>query len=315
MGNGVQSTMTNASAFCPAGISSFFQAVTTSSPPQSIEAACRIGARGGGFVIDKGVTTEVKLTSTKKTGIDVTINGKAAPEANVTREVFKLLLPKIKTPCQISVSHKAEVPIGAGYGASAAGAVSTAMALAKAFDLKMTLNQLGQIAHTAEIRCATGLGSVSGVIRGGAILILEPGAPGYDRVDWLPMNPSHRIVTASFAPIPKKDIIFAEDALQVVNREGQKVLRQILRNPDPVRFIKLCWGFAQRAGFLSDRIAEVMEKAMDAGALGATQNMIGDAFHALVDVKRVDSVVSSVADDFKSEVLVSKISHGGPIYR
>lgn len=307
--------MTNASAFCPAGISSFFQAVTTSSPPQSIEAACRIGARGGGFVIDKGVTTEVKLNSAKKTGIDVTINGKNAPEANVTREVFKLLLPKIKIPSRISVSHKVEVPIGAGYGASAAGAVSTAMALVKAFDLNMTLNQIGQIAHTAEIRCATGLGSVSGVIRGGAILILEPGAPGYDRVDWLPMNPSHRIVTASFAPISKKDIIFSKDALQVVNREGQEVLKQILTNPDPVRFMKLCRGFATKAGFLSDRLAEVIEKAMDAGALGATQNMIGDAFHALVDMKHVNSVVSSVADDFKSEVLVSKISMGGPIYR
>jgi pantoate kinase len=306
--------MTKASAFCPAGISSFFQAVTTSPPPRSIGAACRIGARGGGFVIDKGVTTEVKITSTKKTGIAVTINGKNAPEANVTREVFKLILSKIKKPYQISVSHHVEVPIGAGYGASAAGAVSTAMALAKAFDLKMTLNQIAQIAHTAEIRCATGLGSVSGVIRGGAILILDPGAPGYDRVDWLPMNPTHRIVTASFAPISKKDIIFAKDALQAVNREGQMVLRQILTNPDPVRFMNLCRGFAEKAGFLSNRLAEVIENTMGAGALGATQNMIGDAFHALVDVKKVDSVVSSIADYFESEVLVSKISKGGPIY-
>jgi pantoate kinase len=313
MGKGVQNTMTKASAFCPAGISSFFQAVTNSSPPRSITAACRIGARGGGFIIDKGVATEVKITSTKKTGIAVTINGKNAPEANVTREVFKLLLSKINKPYQISVSHHVEVPIGAGYGASAAGAVSTAMALAKVLDLKMTMNQIAQIAHTAEIRCATGLGSVSGVIRGGAILILEPGAPGYDRVDWLPMNPSHRIVTASFAPISKKDIIFSKKALQAVNREGQKVLQQILSNPDPVQFMKLCRGFAQKAGFLSDRIAEVIEKVMNAGALGATQNMIGDAFHALVNVRDVDSVVGSVADDFKSEVFVSRISRGGPI--
>lgn len=306
--------MTKASAFCPAGISSFFQAVTTGSPPRSLEAACRIGARGGGFVIDKGVTTEVEIAFTEDTGIDVIINGNNAPEAKVTREVFRLLLSRIETPCQASVSHHVEVPIGAGYGASAAGAVSTAMALVKALDLKMTLNQIAQIAHTAEIRCATGLGSVSGVVRGGAILILEPGAPGYDRVDWLPMNPSHQIVTASFAPISKKDIIFSKDALQVVNREAQKVLQQILTNPDPVRFLKLCRGFAQKAGFLSERLAKVIEKAMAAGALGATQNMIGDAFHALVDISDVDAVVNAITDDFLSEVLVSKIARGGPIY-
>ncbi|MFX1318692.1 MAG: hypothetical protein ACFE9D_02805 [Promethearchaeota archaeon] len=305
--------MKRASAFCPAGISSFFQAVTPNQPPKTLQDAYEVGARGGGFILEKGVYTEVKVEPAETTEIQVTINGHNAPEAKVTREMCRLLLNETEETYQIQVNHEVEVPIGAGYGASAAGAVSTAMALSRVLGMHLTLNRIGQFAHFAEIRCATGLGSVSGVIRGGMILILEPGAPGYDRVDWIPIDPSHRIVTASFAPISKEDIIFSKNALQIVNREGAKVLQQILANPTPKHFMKLCNGFANKVGFLSERIADVLEKVTDAGALGATQNMIGDAFHALVDVDRVDSVIHAVAHLFPpNALLVSHVASTGP---
>jgi len=305
--------MKRASAFCPAGISSFFQAVTPDLPPKTMQDAYTVGARGGGFILEKGVYTQVKVEPTESTEIEVTINGKNAPEAKVTCEVCQLLLDEIEGSYRIQVDHEVEVPIGAGYGASAAGAVSTTMALSRALGMHLSLNRIGQFAHFAEIRCATGLGSVSGVIRSGMILILEPGAPGYDRVDWLPLDPSHRIITASFAPISKEDIIFSPNALQAVNREGAKVLQQILANPTPECFMKLCNKFANKVGFLSERIADVLEKVIDAGALGATQNMIGDAFHALVDVDSVDSVIQSVAHLFPpNALLVSHVTCNGP---
>ncbi len=307
--------MKSISAFCPAGISSFFQAVTTSPIPQSFGEICHIGARGGGFIIDKGVTTKITVSPASKSQIAVRINNQNAPGAKVTREVCSLLLEKVDAKYHISVDHAVEVPIGAGYGASAAGAVSTAMALSKALSIHLTLNQIGQLAHIAEIRSATGLGSVSGVIRGGAILILEPGAPGYDRVDWVPLEPSHRIVTASFAPISKEDIIFSKKALRVVNREAQRVLDQFLEDPNPVYFMDLCRDFAKKAGFLSKRLATVLDIVVEAGALGATQNMIGDAFHALVDVNDITSVVNSLTEIFPSNnIQVMLPSRGGPRY-
>ena len=308
--------MNRASAFCPAGISSFFQAVTTDSTPQTMEEAALIGARGGGFILDKGVHTDIAVESAKTTEVEVTINDQLAPDAKVTHEVCRQFLNQVEDNYQIRVNHQVEVPIGAGYGASAAGAVSTAMALARVFGMNLSLNQIGQIAHFAEIRCATGLGSVSGVIRGGMILILEPGAPGYDRVDWIPFPPSYRIVTASLAPIPKEDIIFSKKALKVVNHEGRRVLNQILSNPSPTEFMKLCNGFARKVGFLSKRIAKVLDDVMDAGAVGATQNMIGDAFHAVVHIKDLKSVVQTVADIFPSNaILVSELSYAGPRHR
>jgi pantoate kinase len=305
--------MKRASAFCPAGISSFFQAVTPDSPPKTMEDAYTVGARGGGFILEKGVYTDVKAESADTTVIEVTINSQNAPEAKVTREACRLLLNDIEDSFRIQVDHDVEVPIGAGYGASAAGAVSTTMALSRALGMQLTLNRIGQFAHFAEIRCATGLGSVSGVVRRGMILILEPGAPGYDRVDWLPLDPSYRIVTASFAPISKEDIIFSKKALEAVNREGAKVLQKILANPTPENFMKLCNGFASKVGFLSKRTSDVLKKVTKAGAVGATQNMIGDAFHALVHIDSVDSVIQSVAHIFSPKtILVSDVTCTGP---
>ena len=296
--------MKQVSAFCPSGISSFFQPVISRSPITKMEEALRIGARGGGFILEKGVHTKVRVTQAKRNSIKITINGKKAPEAKVTRKICSLLLERVDTSYMVSVDHDIEVPIGAGYGTSAAGAVSTALALSKAVGLRLTLNKLAQFAHTAEIFCATGLGSVSGVIRGGAILILEPGAPGYDQVDWMPLEPSHQIVTASFAPIPKENIIFSPRTLAAVNQETEQVLQQVLYEPDIALFLKLCNNFAQKAGFLSDRVKTCIDVTLKAGAIGATQNMIGDAFHALVDSKDIDQILTALKGQLSREQII-----------
>lgn len=306
--------MKEARAFCPSGISSFFQPVTLGAPPTSFASACRIGARGGGFILSKGVHTRARAKPNDEVMVHVTINGVAAPEARVTREVCSMLLDRVDTRYAIIIDHRIEVPIGSGFGTSAAGAVSTGLALAKAIGLHLTLNQIGQLAHVAEIRCATGLGTVSGVLRGGAILILEAGAPGFDYVDWLPLDPSYRIVAASFAPIPKDNILFSKSLLTVVNGEAEKVMRQIQQEPDPALFLKLCYHFAQKAGFMTPRVRACIEAALAAGALGASQNQIGEAFHALVERSKVDTVVSALEPLLKPRpVVVSQISRGGPL--
>ena len=306
--------MNEAHAFCPSGISSFFQPVTLGAPPTTFESACRIGARGGGFILSKGVHTRARIKPHDQVMVHVTINGTPAPEAQVTREVCSMLLDRIQTPHAVIINHRIEVPIGCGFGSSAAGAVSTGLALAKALGLHLSLNQIGQLAHVAEIRCATGLGTVSGVLRGGAILVLEAGAPGFDYVDWLPLDASYRIVAGSFAPIPKENILFSRSLLAVVNEEAEKVMRQIQQEPDPALFLRLCYNFAQKAGFMTPRVKTCIEAALAAGAVGASQNQIGEAFHALVERSKVDEVVGALESRIRPRpLIVSQISRGGPL--
>ncbi|MDH5267580.1 MAG: hypothetical protein OEW62_07885, partial [Candidatus Bathyarchaeota archaeon] len=145
-----------ARAFSPAGISSFFEICDRTPDGKLLSDSKHIGSRGGGFVISKGVLTEVSLAEAREKQIRVFINGKLSPEAETTRAVVEALLKKVPETCYVTVRHRVNVPIGAGFGSSAAGALGTALALSKALNLNLTYNQLGRITHVAEVDCQTG---------------------------------------------------------------------------------------------------------------------------------------------------------------
>ncbi len=80
-----------------------------------------------------------------------------------------------------------------GFGTSAGGALTAGLALKEALDLPLTYNQIGKIAHVAEIKCQTGLGTVSSLTStGGCVLVVEPGAPGICQLDRIPITPDYR---------------------------------------------------------------------------------------------------------------------------
>ena len=126
-----------AEAFAPAAISSFFEIHDTEAnkPITNLE---EVGARGGGFGLQKGVWTKVTIEEAKRSGITVIINGKNAPEAETTRTVIEKLLNKLRKSYSVIVNHKIEVPIGTGFGTSAGGALTSALALKEALDLPLT---------------------------------------------------------------------------------------------------------------------------------------------------------------------------------
>ncbi|MDH5663863.1 MAG: hypothetical protein OEY90_05290, partial [Candidatus Bathyarchaeota archaeon] len=127
-----------ARAFSPAGISSFFEICDRTPDGAPITDPEQIGSRGGGFAISKGVSTEVSLVEAKEKQIRVFINGKLWPEAETTRTVVETLLEKAPETYHVTVRHRVEVPIAAGFGSSAAGALGTALALSEALDLNLT---------------------------------------------------------------------------------------------------------------------------------------------------------------------------------
>ena len=54
--------------------------------------------------------------------------------------------------------------------------------------------------------------------------------------------------------------------------------------------MRACREFAVGTGFVTERVQRLMELAEKAGAIGAAQNMVGEAVHALVTVDRVEAV-------------------------
>jgi pantoate kinase len=299
-------------AFAPAGISSFFEICDRTADGKPIADPEQIGARGGGFVIQKGVHTQVEVTEAKANGISVFIDGKMAPEAETTRTVAETLLTKTDKKYAITIMHTVEVPIGAGFGSSAAGALGAALALANALELKLTYNQLGRIAHAAEVKCKTGLGTVGPIMLGGCILTVEPGAPGIGIIDRIPIPPDYVIVAGVLGPIPTKEILSSPKKREMVNLWGKKTVKAILDEPSVENFLARCLEFAEKAGFMTTRVKQLVRLAERAGAIGAAQNMVGEAVHALAREENAENIAEAFKQLLPNEkVLVAKIEFQG----
>ncbi len=299
-------------AFCPAGISSFFEICDRNPDGTLIADPERIGARGGGFALTKGVTTEVNLTRAKGNEVDVFINGALWQEAETTKTVVTTLLEKAPETYHVTVKHSLEVPIGAGFGSSAAGALGTALALSRALGLNFTYNQLGRIAHVAEVKCRTGLGTVGPLMYGGCGLTLEPGAPGYASLDRLPVSPDYKIIAGTFRPYPTKEMLSAQEKRDIINEWGRQTLQKILADPSLENFMEACKKFAMKTGFATSRVKKLIELAEKAGAIDAAQNMVGEAVHALVTVDKVATVLGAFRELLPEEkILIASIDFQG----
>jgi pantoate kinase len=290
-------------AFSPAGISSFFEICDTSPDGSPILDLERVGARGGGFGIQKGVKTEVSVEKNRVGSVNVFINGKVAPEAETTKAVAEMLLKKVDTSYTVVIKHKVDVPIGAGFGSSAAGALTAALALSKALGLNLTYNQLGRIAHVAEVKCKTGLGTVGPLMLGGCIITLEPGAPGIAIIDRIPITTDYAVVAGVFGPILTREVLSSQEKRLAVNKWGKKMLEKILSEPSLENFLACCWEFAQKTGFATERVRSLVKLAEKAGAIGAAQNMVGEAVHALTTLENAENV----AQAFKQVLPENKI--------
>jgi len=299
-------------AFSPGGISSFFEICDRTTDEKPITDPARVGARGGGFGTKKGVLTEVHLDKAKQSSAEVTINGKSAPEAETTKTVVDALLKKTDEKYAVRVRHTIDVPIGAGFGSSAGGALTTALALSKALDLKLTYNQIGRIVHVAEVQCKTGLGTVGPLMLGGCVLTVEPGAPGLAVIDRIPISRDHVVVAGVFGPMSTKQVLSSSEKRLEINKWGRITLENILDEPSLENFLACCLEFARKTGFMTEKLEKLVWLAEKAGAVGVAQNMVGEAVHAIAKSENAEKVVEAFKQVLpRDKIIVSEIDFQG----
>ena len=301
-----------AEAFSPGGISSFFEICDKAPNGIPIAEPERVGARGGGFVISKGVYTQVEVSDADTSTIQILINGKPAPEAETSRKVAEILLNGAGTTQSVTIKHIVEIPIGAGFGTSAGGALGTALALSETLGLKLTYNQLGRVAHVAEVRCKTGLGTVGPIMLGGCILSVEPGGPGIGIVDRIPIDRDYSIVTGTFGPTATRQVLSSPEKRREVNLWGKRTLDLILEEPSLENFLTRSLEFAEKTGFATNQTKKLVRLAERSGAVGVAQNMVGEAVHAIARQENSKRIVEAFKELLpKGQVLESTIDFQG----
>lgn len=283
------------SVFVPSHITGFFEILDNENPLKK-------GSRGAGVVMDKGVVTKVKIIDGM--GLEIRVNGKNDPRnASITEKTLEILKNNFDLEDRkIKIEHDVQVPIGAGFGTSAAFAIGTSMGISKILDLPLTFNKAGQFAHLAEVEMKSGLGDVIGEISGGIVLRTKGGAPGVGITDKIVLNDPEGlfVISKTFGEINTADIIEDPYHKRRINEMGRNLLQELIKDPKPRKFMELSRNFAENTGLMSSEVKETVE-ILENETIGASMAMLGNTAFA----------ISKSKDTSIDDAIVAKVDHVG----
>lgn len=286
-------------AFAPAVITNFFSIHDEPLMLKDYSDLSRVGATGGGYMLSKGVTTRAtRFNGSGSAEVKVVVNGDPTYAARTTEMALRMLIDATKPRFgALLVEQRVDVPIGQGFGASGASALSAVYAAAAALGLDLPKRKIAYFAHAADILSQTGLGTVS-VIYGsrGAGAITKSGGPGISRFLRVKTPEGLRIVTASLAPYSKSRALSSRTLRERINRFGDEALKRVEDDPTLETLAEAGRSFADRVGLKTKEASRLIETAEANGSFSASQNMIGYAVHALVMKPEVGRVVRALGE-------------------
>lgn len=262
------------SVFVPGHITGFFNIEYDENPLKK-------GSCGGGFLLSKGVTTTIKEAVNDKTSIK--INGKTdLRNETIIRKVLNIM--DIDEPFEIN--QKIDLPIGAGFGTSAAAALGTAIGMNDMLDLENTLEKSGQLAHLAEIALGSGLGDVIAELGQGIVLRTKPGAPGIGEITSLNEYDCY-IGCKTFSQISTSSIIQDEGYKRIISQNGLVAKENILKDMSSNNFLKQSYNFSKNTGLMNNDVRDLVEYLNNQdGILGSSMAMLGNTVFAFAEDKK-----------------------------
>lgn len=288
--------------FVPSHITGFFEIIDNPDPLKK-------GSKGAGIVLDRGVRTNVCAEEGREL-LEVKINGEPGLKlASITNKTVDIIKNQFKlNDKKITINHEFEIPIGTGFGISAACALGTSLGIVKTLKLPLTYNQAAAIAHLTEIEMISGLGDVIAEITGGLAIRLKEGAPGFGLTDKIIINSlnlnepgdEYYIITKTLGELETSTVIDDPVWKSRINQSGHKLLFKLLEKPDIETFFKLSRRFAEETSLMSPEIKEIVE-ILDDETMGASMAMLGNTAFAL----------SKTPDTSLDDVMVSKIDDLG----
>ncbi|MEE1335221.1 pantoate kinase [Methanobrevibacter sp.] len=277
------------SVFVPGHITGFFTI-------EDHDITLKKGSCGAGFLLSRGVRTTI--SDSDELEIDVNQGG-----STVIDEVLKIM----ETDTDFKVTQDIQLPIGAGFGTSAASALSLTLALNEFLDLGYSTDLCGQIAHMAEVNLGAGLGDVIAQTGHGLVLRVEPGAPGIGKI----RSFEHDVCIAwkTFGGIETSSIIQNPRHHQVISDVGLKYLEYFEEKPSLKNFLDFSNRFSNETKLMSDEVKNLVDYFNSRpDILGSSMGMLGNTVFAFAQNE----------DVFKNEEVenlhMDKLNNVGIVY-
>jgi pantoate kinase len=290
------------SAFSPAHITGFFKAELDETKKPEHQ-----GSLGAGFSIKKGVTTTVEVEYSEFMDFKISVSGYQPDNTQVSEFVIKEFLKNFDGNYFVNVHHDIKIPVGYGLGCSAAVALSLSYALNKAFGAKFSKEQLGRIAHNAEVMCRTGLGDVLASYHGGFEIRVKGGAPGIGQLKKIPTG-KYSAIMICFSPISTKQ--FLKERLASINGLGGKMVDKLVQSKDIGQFHEFSVEFADYVNIITPKMRAVIEDLKIHG-IKAGVALFGETVFTLVPVNMENEVVE-ILEKYQDGIIIrSKIDDIG----
>jgi pantoate kinase len=239
---------------------------------------------GCGICISDGVTSAVRPAAT----VSIRFNGRLIDFPPV-RTVVENLAPE-----PVKVFLDTPVPLGCGFGISAASSLTTAFALARRFSLEKSRWELGEIVLRAEIQHRTGIGDPVTQLFGG--IVLRRWRTGPFDAQSLTGDPGQRSTAAPatskglnlaaplyyrvFGPLSTKEVLSNPPLLQRLAEEGRASLDWLERHEQTFtleQLLERSLAFSRNSGLVTDaRVVGAIEDAKRNQGV-ATMVMLGQS--------------------------------------
>ena len=251
----------NKSVFVPGHVTGFFNI-------ENHEISLKNGSCGAGFLLSRGVKTTISPSD--KLSIDVNQGDEI-----VIEEVLKIL----EIDDTFKITQDIQLPIGAGFGTSAASAFSLTLAINEFLDLGYSQELCGQIAHMAEINLGAGLGDVIAQTGKGIVLRTKPGAPGIGEIE--SFRKDVFIAYKTFGTIKTSDIISDPHHREVLSQVGLKYLELFEKEPTLENFLSFSNRFSIETELMSDEVRNLVDYFNSSeDILGSSMAMLGNTVFA-----------------------------------
>ncbi len=275
-----------AKAFCPGHITGFFQIMEHRDPMRS-------GSRGAGLCVNLGATSTVRMEEGNGEVI-VSINGKEDKAPVTAAAVSNVILDRM---VDVYVDTTLDLPMGQGFGTSAAGALSAAQATCELLELPFRVAL--RAAHEAELSNHTGLGDVAALSRGGLTFRRKEGLPPFGLIDRINAEPEVVLCVVG-GPISTPKILGDPAMRRAVNDVGKECVKQMALSPTLATLMRLSREFMVRTRLATSEVEYAVKAAEEYGP--ASMAMLGNSVFAVGHVKDQDRVLSEMGSTFRCKV-------------
>jgi pantoate kinase len=209
-------------------------------------------------------------------------NGKRI-DAKVTKTVIRRLTEEYEKTLKVHVQHESSLLSGAGFGASGAGALGTALALGNLLDESIEYEKAAEFAHIAEIENHTGLGDVLAQTVGGIEVRVNPGGPGVGRIENILYLDSLRAVLAGAPGLKTAEVLTDPETRNQINSIGDHLVERIIADPTIETFVECSRAFSDEIGLKTQRVENALDELERAGLVDSSMVMLGDSVFCLCE--------------------------------